>query len=817
MGIVILAIISLSIAMYIKMEREYDPEHKDRVVDYTVWGFPHTEANLIENKNNSIMKILKFKGFDYDSATSDELDSLRYQINNILKRLDEGYVLQVEARRKKVEKYPDSTFKEKLLQQMDNIRKRVFLSGEYYESEYYLIITYFLPNKKQNKIDNLIFNEIEEGEKYKLEEEKFLKKVDEVKLALKDFVSYIEEMSIDEMLTFLHSSCSVKDHYVKSMGDFIDLDSYISDTNIVVGETLKLNGTHYVGLISLLSYPDATWTGMFDIINKLNIEYRWDMRFIFQEDNKAIAEAHDKRKHFHNERKGILAGVLERKLEIHAEESREKELREEECNNFILDLENGVIKSGYYTFVMTLINTDKRKLEDDMKLIEKEINKLGFTTVQEKVNALEVFVSTLAGNVEYNIRRPILHTINYIDLIPLGADWDGDKINKHLNQEALLYGESGLGSCFKLNLHVGDVGHTLILGPTGAGKSVLLGTLAYQWRKYKDNQVIIFDKDSSSRVLTAGVGGKFFDIGVDHIAFQPLRNIDEENELEWAYGWLLDILETEGLDIKSEHKKSLLQSLKLVASMDKEDRTMTQLLLQEQNKEIRNILERYTNGENGVYGKYFDNDHDDFNKENTWQVFEMGVLFNSPKIMQPVLKYLFHKLEVEMFNNNRATLLILDEAWLMLQDGNFARQMRDWIKTLRKKNVAVVFATQQLSDIIKSSIKDVILQECLTKIYLPNKEALSSELFKEMYREFGLNDTEIHIIKNGKMKRDYYYKSQKGGKLFRLNLNKLELAYVGASTPADQKKCKELLKEVETTEEFNKRWQEYKQVSYEEI
>lgn len=814
MEIIIIVILLTSIAFYIKMEKEYDPENKDRLIDYTVWGTPNSKSQLIQNKNNSIMKILRFKGFDYESSTPAELDYLRANINNILKRLDEGYVLQVEARRKRVTEYPNSTFKEKLLQQMDNIRKKKVMSGIYFESEYYLIITYFLPNKKQSKLNNLIYKEKKDIEIYNLEEEKFLKTVDDIKLGLKDFVSQIEDMNIDEMLTFLHSSCSLKDHYVKSMGDLVELDSYISDTTITVGETLKLNGTHYVGLISLLSYPDETWTGMFDIINKLSIEYKWTMRFIFQDDNKAVVEGKDRAKHFHNEKKGILAGILERKLEVHAEESREKELREEECNNYVLDIENGAVKSGYYTFVLTLINEDKRKLEDDMKLIEKEINKLGFTTVQEKVNSLEVFVSTLAGNVEYNIRRPILHTGNYIDLIPLGADWDGDKINKHFNQEALLYAESGLGSSFKFNLHIGDIGHTLILGPTGAGKSVLLATLAYQWRKYKDNQVIIFDKDSSSRVLTAGVGGKFFDIGVDQIAFQPLRNIDDERELEWVYDWLLDILVAEGLEIQSEHKKSLLQSLKLVASMDKEDRTITQLLLQEQNKDIRNILERYTNGENGVYGRYFDNNYDDFNAVNTWQVFEMGALFNT-KIMQPVLSYLFHKLEIEMFNGKK-TLLVLDECWLMLQNGIFSSKMLEWLKTLRKKNVSVVFATQQLSDIVKSSIKEAIFESCLTKVYLPNREALSSDLFKDIYKEFGLNDTELHIIKNGKMKRDYYYKSQKGGKLFRLNLNELELAYVGASTPDEQNKCKEILKEVVTTDEFNKKWQEYKQVSYEE-
>ena len=230
MEIIIIVILLTSIAFYIKMEKEYDPENKDRLIDYTVWGTPNSKSQLIQNKNNSIMKILRFKGFDYESSTPAELDYLRANINNILKRLDEGYVLQVEARRKRVTEYPNSTFKEKLLQQMDNIRKKKVMSGIYFESEYYLIITYFLLNKKQSKLNNLIYKEKKDIEIYNLEEEKFLKTVDDIKLGLKDFVSQIEDMNIDDAFLYLNSNYQAMAIVVGDDGEYLGI---VTTTDII--------------------------------------------------------------------------------------------------------------------------------------------------------------------------------------------------------------------------------------------------------------------------------------------------------------------------------------------------------------------------------------------------------------------------------------------------------------------------------------------------------------------------------------------------------------------------------------------------------
>src|SRR5690606_30127056 len=138
----------------------------------------------------------------------------------------------------------------------------------------------------------------------------------------------------------------------------------------------------------------------------------------------------------------------------------------------------------------------------------------------------------------------------------------------------------------------------------------------------------------------------------------------------------------------------------------------------------------------------------------------------------PVLSYLFHRLE-ERFDG-RPTLLILDEAWLFLDHPLFAARIREWLKTLRKKNVAVVFATQSLADIAGSSIAPAIVESCPTRIFLPNDRAIEQQM-RETYEHFGLNPRQIEIISQATPKRDYYAQTARGNRLFELGLGPLAL------------------------------------------
>ena len=99
----------------------------------------------------------------------------------------------------------------------------------------------------------------------------------------------------------------------------------------------------------------------------------------------------------------------------------------------------------------------------------------------------------------------------------------------------------------------------------------------------------------------------------------------------------------------------------------------------------------------------------------------------------------------------------------------FAGQLREWLKTLRKKNASVVFATQSLSDIDGSAIAPAIIESCPTRLFLPNERAIEPQI-TAIYRRFGLNDRQIEIIARATPKRDYYCQSRRGNRLFELGL-----------------------------------------------
>jgi type IV secretion system protein TrbE len=167
-------------------------------------------------------------------------------------------------------------------------------------------------------------------------------------------------------------------------------------------------------------------------------------------------------------------------------------------------------------------------------------------------------------------------------------------------------------------------------------------------------------------------------------------------------------------------------------------------------------------------------------------MIEMGHLMGmGPSVVIPALEYLFHRVEQQF--DGRPTLMVVDEAWLFLSHPVFAGRLQAWLKTLRKKNVYVVFATQEVADAIsKPELMSTILSACHTKIFLPDDEALSPAM-TEAYQKVGLSSAEIHILAKAQKKRDYYYRSVKGRRLFRLDLGPAALALVGMSSEADHR------------------------------
>jgi type IV secretory pathway VirB4 component len=311
----------------------------------------------------------------------------------------------------------------------------------------------------------------------------------------------------------------------------------------------------------------------------------------------------------------------------------------------------------------------------------------------------------LPGHVYANVRQPLVHTLNLAHLMPLSAIWAGRSRNAISGPALAAIAQTAGATPFRLSTHVGDVGHMLIVGPTGAGKSVLLALIALQFRRYPGAQVYVFDKGFSARAAVLAMGGAHHALGLGAdaggtLAFQPLRNIDNApEERAGPRNGSARCSRTRNRRHPGGQGGRLVGA-KQSGDRAVEQRTLTGLALLLQSAPCASALAPYTL--EGPYGRLLDAADQDPALADI-QCFETEALMGQAGVVAPVLTYLFHRLE-ERFDG-RPTLLILDEAWIFLDHPLFAARIREWLKVLRKKNVSVMFATQSLADIADSALR----------------------------------------------------------------------------------------------------------------
>ena len=791
---------------------------------------------IILNKNGTFQKTLKFRGYDLDSATMYELKNSDARLNDVLRRLDGGWTMHIEAKRVRSKEYSTNEIDNFALKLIDNERKEKFESGNYFESEYYLTLTYLTPIDAEKKIKKFFVDEVEFSKKLDKSLETFKKEFKEIRGLFEELFLEVEDLTAEETYTYLHSCISSKDQKVIVPEVPMYIANYLCDCDLVGGLKPILGDKHF-RCISLQGFPNFTIPCMFDELNRLGIEYRWVTRFMFLSKNEALSKLEKKWKATFNGRISMLKRFM---MEITGEKEPNKvdedALEKADEINTQLNLTRAdILTQGFYSCAIIVYGNTLEEVDEKTQKIEKLINGMGFITINESINCVETFLGAIPGNIYNNVRIPILNSISLCHLLPTSSVWGGDEWNKYLDEPALIYTQTAGSTPFRFNLHIGDIAHTCIVGPTGAGKSTFLQLINAQYKKYKNSKIFIFDKGGSARILTYAVGGTFFDLGTDNLSFQPLRNIgfNKENvekeiekeelkkniklsekereriiekeriraqlELEWANEWLLEIFEQEGIELKQIQKTKLWEALELLASnSDPKFRTMSSLKINLNDRDLKDTLEKYT--VKGALGKYFDSEEENISFSN-WQVFEMEKIMNNKSAITPLLSYLFHK--IEGYLTGDPSIIVLDESWIFIDNALFAGKIRDWLKTLRKKNTGVIFATQELKDILDSSLFTTILDACKTKIFLPNENA-EADNYLPIYEKFGLNNKEIKILAKASPRKDYYYKSTKGSRLFQLALGKNTLKLVGANDPEIQKEARELYEVLGGGEKFTK-------------
>lgn len=776
----------------------------DRLADVLPWA-ALVAPGVVLNKDGSFQRTLQFRGPDLESATQSQLVAATARLNNILKRLGSGWALYIEAKRQPYQAYPDqSYFPDPVSWLIDTERRETFSNMEgNFESKFYLTLQYLPPAERHSKLRELFISSDDSNDEqgdYKKDLEFFLATTDRLAAIMDDFMYESFFLDDDQVLTYLHSLISTSNHPVKRPGTPMYLDALLADTPLLGGLEPRL-GDQHIGVVSILSFPAMTMPALLDQLNHLPLSYRWVTRYIPLDKTDAESQLKSYKRRWFAKRKGMLNMLQEvfTKSESQLVDTASVE-KARDADEASQELAEDYVAFGYYTATIVVQNESKSEVEESIKEIERVVNGLGLTTIYETFNAVEAWLSSLPGQAYANVRKPLLHTLNLAHLMPFSAVWPGPEKDEYLNGPPLMYTHTHGRTPFRLVNHIGDVGHQFIIGPTGAGKSVLLCMMALQFRRYQDAQVFVFDKGGSFMAPTFGVNGGYYQLGDKQygLAFQPLAHIDQEQERLWATEWLQGLLINEQLSITPDIKNQIWEALVALADLPQEQRTLTGLKALLQDQRLRQALGNYTI--EGAFGYLLDADEERLGDAN-WQCYEMEELMSSPSVVPPVLSYLFHRLEQRF--DGRPTLLVLDEAWLFLDHPMFASQIKNWLKTLRKQGVSVVFATQSVEDALNSSIAPAILESCPSRILLPNDRILEPSI-RESYESLGLNERQINILAHATPKQQYYFQSRDGNRLFDLELGPIALAFCAANQKKQRQRLHELYFEKDSYAEFLK-------------
>ena len=777
---------------------------------------------VVLGKGGELIATFKYRGPDMQCSSQSDLDFLRMRVSSMVKNLGGGWMMHSTTLRKDSVLYKENgAFPDAVTWAIEQERVRQFKQeGDHFENEYYLTFTYLPDALLVSKVKEFAY---ETADKERMNPERIAaKSIDYFERQISEYVGTLEScmgsklvrlgcrevldpvshrvVLYDDQLAYLHECLTGKVDPVRVPVKAVPVgvDFIIGSYGFSPGIRPVLNGKN-IRVVAIESPPDeGTTFGMLEVLNVLGVNFRWTTRWIARDVEAAKASTQKIRSKWRQKIRGFIADVMGRTGGAINQDAANMAADAEAVLN---DLESGEVSYGQWTSVVVLMDERPDVLESSVRFLLKHIGARGFMCRDEDVNCTEAFLGSLPGHGYENVRRPEIHSMNLADCLPLTSTWQGPAANPCSFYQRiyggkavppLFQGAASGGTPFRVVLHNGDVGHTFIGGPTGAGKSTLLGLIAAQHFRYPNARFFGFEKGESMLALCLGSGGShynFLDEGSQAsmaIGFAPFGQLDRLTDRIWAVDYIETILTLHGMKVDLDVNAEITRVIDLLQTRPVAMRSFTDLNQLIQLREAKQVLMLY---ESSLAGGMLNSVRDSVSTSR-FTVFEMEKLMEmNDKHVVPVLLYLFRVIERTL--DGSPTIICLDEAWLMLQHPMFEEKLKEWFKVLRKANALVIFATQELQDVANSPIASTIFSSCQTKILLPNASAQMEDNMR-LYKSIGLSDREIELLTVATPKRDYFFTSPAGRRLFQLELGPVALAFVAASGQDDRKVVKEL-------------------------
>ncbi len=772
-------------------------------------------ADIMVNKDGAIMAFFAYQGKDVQSSTDAELDYIRTMFNQVFRLTEENWMLEFNLMRVSSRDYPvERTFPDMVSKLIDEERREQYQSeNQHYDTVTYLTISRGPTADLSRSVKKFVYDQEED-----IKEETLDEYIDKFEISLSSImdtfggVFELKRLHSDEILKFLHYCISGINEYIAMPSMAIYMDAYLAN-NDFVGGLDPIIGENHIKVLDFQDFPTHSYPTILDILNTLPIEYRWSTRFIPLDVDTARNYMIAHLKHWNQKAKGFMGLVRESIGMENTRLDRDAVTMIDMTEDAMASNSSGLVRYGFMTKVIILMNKDKSILDESARMIRRQLQQLGYLIRYESVNAVDAYLGSLPGHGYYNLRRPLMDSLTLANTAPISSIYQGSPTCPSPYypplSPALFYSKTSGSTPYRFNLHIDDVGHTMIIGPTGTGKTTLMGLIMAQHRKYPQSQIFVLDKDNSNKPLILAMNGDYYDIGSNaefSVNFAPFQYIDDEEEFEWACSFVEELCELQKVELGGDMKEQIRHTMSTLRGSDRKYWNLSQYILSIQNQKLRDALKVYAT--DGAVGKILNQSKDNI-ETSSLMGFELGWLLGQKEEMYvPVINYLFRKL-YRLFKRQLPTLMILEEAWLYIDNSVIARKLKDWLKTLRKFNVAVIFTSQALSDVSTSTISAVLAESCVTKIYLANNEALASS--RKTYEYFGLNDRQILLISSMQYKKDYYVTNSAGNRVIDLGLGQVALAFIGISSKKDKEKFYSIYRKNDSG--WVNEWLEYKHIT----